>query len=109
MTPSIQGVVAYDFSPSAEVALMRAIDVAARAPQHVLHIVAAIDPHDAVVGSGLLHKVSYEAADRIQAIILENVTRTFMQREASAEVQFYVHARIGKPAVEILALAEEVG
>jgi nucleotide-binding universal stress UspA family protein len=43
---SIQVVVAYDFSASSEHALRRALEIAARAPQHVLHVVTAIDPRD---------------------------------------------------------------
>ena len=42
----IQVVVGYDFSPSAEQALLRAVDVACRAPQHTLQVIAAIDPRD---------------------------------------------------------------
>jgi len=92
----IQVVVAYDFSPSSERALARAIEVAARAPQHVLHIVAAIDSHA-------------HAADAVQRSIIENVTKAFAGRETAAEIQFFVHARIGKPAEEILAVASDVG
>jgi nucleotide-binding universal stress UspA family protein len=102
-------VVAYDFSPSSEQALARAIEVAARAPQHVLHIVAAIEPHDRLAGGGLLKGVSYETAESVQKVIIERVTKAFAGRETASEIQFFVHARIGKPATEILALASEVG
>lgn len=95
----VQVVVAYDFSPSSEQALARAVEVAARAPQHVLHIVAALEPH----------RGGYEAADAIQKSITENVAKAFAGRETASEVQFFVHARIGKPANEILDLASEVG
>jgi nucleotide-binding universal stress UspA family protein len=108
-THPVQVVVAYDFSPSSEQALARAIEVAARAPQHVLHIIAAVDPHDPAAGGGILHRVGYETADAIQKLIIENVTKAFAGREAASEVQFFVHARFGKPAAQILALAEEVG
>jgi nucleotide-binding universal stress UspA family protein len=103
----IQVVVAYDFSPSAEHALARAIEVAARAPQHVLHIVAALDPHDRALGA--LDGVTYETADRVHQVIIESVTRAFDGRPTASEVKFFVHARIGKAATEILALATEVG
>ena len=95
----VQVVVAYDFSPSAENALARAIEVAARAPQHVLHILVALDPRDP----------SYETADSVHDLIVASVTKAFAGREAAAEVKFFVHARIGKPADEILALAIDVG
>ncbi len=97
-------VVAYDFSPSSEIALARAVEVAARAPQHVLHIVAALDPH-----THPLRGVPYDHADQLQQEITERVASAFAGREATAEVRFYVHARIGTPATEILALANEIG
>jgi nucleotide-binding universal stress UspA family protein len=104
----IQVVVAYDFSPSSEQALARAIEVAARAPQHVLHIVAALDSVDRLAGPPLKH-VTHEDADAVRRSIIENVTKAFAGRETAAEVQFFVHARIGKPAVEILEVATDVG
>lgn len=107
--PFIQVVVAYDFSPSSEQALARAIEVAARAPQHVLHIVIAIDSHDPRAGGSLFHGVGYQTTDAIQQLVLEKVTKAFAGRETAAEIQFFVHARIGKPAAEILMVAEDVG
>ncbi|MBS1118215.1 MAG: UspA domain protein [Deltaproteobacteria bacterium] len=105
----IQVVVAYDFSPSSEQALARAVEVAARAPQHVLHVVAALDPHDRATSGGPFAGVTYKTAEELQKLILERVTAAFAGRPTAAEVQFFVHARIGKPAAEILRLAEEVG
>jgi nucleotide-binding universal stress UspA family protein len=100
----VQVVVAYDFSPSAEQALARAVEVAARAPQHVLHIVAALDSP-----AGRFGHITYDSADRLQRVISERATEAFAGRPTVSEVQFYVHARIGKPAAEILAVAQEVG
>ena len=94
----VQVIVAYDFSPSAEEALGRAIDVAARAPHHVLHIVAVIEHHTHV-----------ETADEIREAIKDRVAAAFAGRETASEVQFFAHARIGKPAAEIVDLAAEVG
>lgn len=105
----VQVVVAYDFSPSSEQALARAIEVAARAPQHVLHIVAVIAPHDRLHGGGPFKHVTYDEAEAVQKSIIENVTKAFAGRPTAADVQFFVHARIGKPAEEILQLASEVG
>lgn len=99
----IQVVVAYDFSPSAEEALMRAVDVAARAPQHILHIVCALDPR------AYGQHVTAQAAESIQRQASERMTAAFAGRDAEAEVQFYIHARIGHPADEILEVAREVG
>lgn len=102
-------VVAYDFSPSSEQALIRAVEVALRAPQHVLHIVGALDPHNGLASLGPLKGVTYETADRVQQLIKERVVNAFAGRPAASEVQFFVHARIGKPANEILDVAREVG
>ena len=104
----IQVVVAYDFSPSAEEALLRAIEVACRAPQHVLHVAAAIDPRQGLAISPTNH-VDYPYAQKIQEMVTERLTAGFAGRKSASEVQFFVHARIGKPADEILDLAAEVG
>lgn len=101
----VQVVVAFDFSPSSEQALARAVEVAARAPQHVLHVAVALDPHAVNPFKG----VSYDTAEEMQKLVMERVATAFAGRETAAEVQFFVHARIGKPATEILALASEVG
>src|SRR5262245_2838003 len=93
-----QVIVAYDFSSSSEEALGRAIDVAARAPHHVLHVVSVIEHHAPV-----------ETADSIREAIKDRVAATFAGRETAAEVQFFAHARIGKAATEIVSLAAEVG
>ncbi len=102
-----QFIVAYDFSPSAEEALIRAIDAASRAPQHVLHVLAAIDP-----GHGLAvlptTDVTYGYAEQIQTLVAERVTASLAGR-VGPPVHFFVHARIGGPAGEILMLAEELG
>lgn len=104
----VQVVVAYDFSPSAEEALMRAVEVACRASQHVLHVVAAIDPrHGLAVAPAAT--IDYDYAERIQRLVSERMATAFAGRSAASEVEFYVHARIGKPADEILSLAKDVG
>lgn len=100
----IQVVVAFDFSPSAEYALVRAVDVAARAPQHVLHVIATLDER-----AGMMRGISYRDADHVQQLVRERVVAAFSGRSTASEVQFFVHARIGRPAEEILQLAVEVG
>lgn len=104
----VQVVVAYDFSPSAEQALARAIDVACRAPQHVLHVVAAVDPRR---GFPIIptHSVDYVYAEKIQDMIGEHIKDTLGDRPSTTAIDFYVHARIGHPADQILDLAREVG
>jgi nucleotide-binding universal stress UspA family protein len=106
MTRRPQFIVAYDFSSPAEEALIRAIDAASRAPEHVLHIVAAIDPSH---GLAVLptRDVTYRYAQRIQDLVAERVAAALAGRDV--EVNYFVHARIGKPADEILSLAAEIG
>jgi len=103
-----QVVVAYDFSDTADVALERAVEIACRAPAHVLHFIVAIDSRR---GLGLeAHvTVNFEYAEKIQAMLLEKLRVAFEQRKHSEDPIYFVHARIGHPVEEILDLAEEVG
>lgn len=81
---------------------MRAVDVAARAPQHVLHVVSALDP-------AYGRHVTAGTAESIQEQVTERVAASFAGRDSEREVQFFVHARIGNPVAEILAVAQDVG
>jgi nucleotide-binding universal stress UspA family protein len=102
-TRPVQLVVAYDLSPSGEVALHRAVEVVARAPHHVLHVVTVLDSHAGV------HKVSYDRAEEMQRTLRDHVAAAFGNRPTTSEVQFFIHCRIGRPVEEILSLAYEVG
>jgi nucleotide-binding universal stress UspA family protein len=106
-SPHVQVVIAYDFSPSAELALQRGVDVACRAPQHVLHIITAIDARHGTPMLPTAH-VDYEYAEKVQELLADHVKRAFAGRPSVSEVQFFVHARIGHPAEEILGLCREV-
>ena len=103
-----QVVVGFDFSPSSRAALSRAIALATRAPFHVLHIACVIEPRSplpAVPGK----QVDYEYAEQVQRALAGVIEQELRAANASVRVHFYVHARIGKPAEEILQLAREVG
>jgi nucleotide-binding universal stress UspA family protein len=102
-----QIVVGFDFSISAHAALDRAITVAQRSPQDVLHVICALDPHmpNPAVPNG---PVDYQYADRIQGALAERIREELAARGAGG-IHFFVHARIGKPATEILNLARELG
>lgn len=104
----VQVIIAYDFSPSAEEAVLRGIEIACRAPQHVLHIVVAIDSRNGFPIAPTEH-VDYLYAERLQEIVTARLVAGFAGRKTASEVQFYVHARIGKPAEQILHLAREMG
>ncbi len=108
-TPHDQVVVGFDFTQSASAALDRAIALAASAPGIVLHFVCAIEPHHEVPSVPSHGPVDYRYAERVQRAMTEEVARRLRIANVVQRVQFYVHARIGKPAGEILSLAEEVG
>ena len=97
MTKS-QVVVAYDFTKQADLALERAIDLACRDPHNVLHFLTVVDSQQ-----------TYETTDRIREDLLVRLNALFSARAPGVELEFYTHARIGKPAAEILDLAKEVG
>jgi len=108
MSNTKQVVVAYDFSSAADAALDRAVEIASRAPEHVLHFVTVLDPK---VGLGLESgvKVDYTYADRVQQDLLERLGAIFTFRGPKDEVHFFVHVLIGDAASEILATANDVG
>lgn len=93
-----QVVVAYDFSKHSDIALQRAIELACRDPENILHFIAVIDTsHD------------YRTADAVQQDLLARLRAMFEARRPGVEIELYVHARLGAPVKEILGLAEEIG
>ena len=104
-----QVVVGYDFSGSGQEALSRAIALARRAPSHVLHFVCAIEPHGSIPAVPLTGKVDYLYAERVRDGLAKVVGEELAAASSSEAIHFFVHARIGKPADQILALAREVG
>jgi nucleotide-binding universal stress UspA family protein len=103
-----QVVVAYDFSGTADVALERAVDIACRAPTHVLHFIAAIDPRRGI-GHEPHGAIDLEYAEKVQSRLDEKLRAEFAQRAPSGEPVYFIHARIGHPIDEILGLADDVG
>lgn len=94
---TFQVVVGYDFSKSGREAMFRALALASRAPSHVLHFVNVLEDGD------------YRAAEVAQKAVAEVIERGLREITAPDNVHFFVHARIGKPADEILAVARDVG
>lgn len=103
-----QVVVGFDFSHSGQAALARAIGVANRAPWHVLHFVCVIDPHFAFPSLPTKH-IDIEYANRVQEELTSVVTQELKAKQITDSIHFFVHARIGKPAQEILGVAQDVG
>jgi len=104
-----QVVVGYDFSRSGGAALSRAIALAARAPFHVLHVACIVDRHSQLPGHEHRGPVDYAYTERVQQAVIDALTQELDSLGIAGGIEFYVHARIGKPADELLALAREVG
>jgi|KBSMisStaDraftv2_1062788.scaffolds.fasta_scaffold358129_2 nucleotide-binding universal stress UspA family protein len=102
-------VVGYDFSQSGRAALRRAVTLAGRAPFHVLHVVCVVDPREAIPALPSYNGVDYMYAARVQEALAAETQHELDRADVRGSVHFFVHARIGKPAPEILALAEEIG
>lgn len=110
MAPYISPVVVgFDFSHSGGAALHRAVTLAGRAPFHVLHVVCVIDPKEAIPSIPSYSGVDCMYAARVQEALAIEMQCELDRVEVSGRVHFFVHARIGKAAQEILALASEVG
>lgn len=93
-----QIVIGYDFRQASDVALSYAVEFARKDPEQVLHFVV-------VLGS----RESYREAERRRQELLTVLQEVFRVRDAPPNVQFFVHARIGDPADELLEVAEELG
>jgi nucleotide-binding universal stress UspA family protein len=103
-----QVVVGFDFGHTSEAALYRALALAARAPFHVLHFVCVIDPHHGVPAMRTRH-VDAEYAQRVHDELHERIEQELREHGTTGRVTYFIHARIGKPAEEILGAARDVG
>jgi nucleotide-binding universal stress UspA family protein len=104
-----QVVVGFDFTHSGRAALYRAISLATRAPFHVLHFVCVLDPHKGCYALPSHGPIDYAYAERVQQAVTEEVAQELRENHVADRVHFFVHARIGKPAEEILGVARDVG
>jgi nucleotide-binding universal stress UspA family protein len=102
-------VVAYDFSPTSRAVLDRAVALVARAPFHVLHFITVIDAHHGIPIVEHKGKVDFEYADQVREVMMSELGKALAAAHVDVELHFFAHARIGKPAEEILALAREIG
>jgi nucleotide-binding universal stress UspA family protein len=102
-------VVGYDFSHSGHAALHRAVTLAGRAPFHVLHVVCVVDPREPIPSIPSYNGVDYMYAARVQEALAAEIQQELDRADVRGSVHFFVHARIGKPAPEILNLAREIG
>jgi nucleotide-binding universal stress UspA family protein len=103
-----QVVVGYDFSHSGRAALYRSLALAARAPFHVLHFACILDPH-AGIAAIPTKRVDADYAQRVHDELKALIEHELRAHGTIGRVHFYIHARIGKPAKEILGVAHDVG
>lgn len=102
-----QVVIAYDFSSTSEIAFERGVELAARAPRHVLHVITVVDDAHPVAELPT-SKVDYAYTELVQARVAEKLTAAFAARAPDVKIHFIVHVRIGKASTEILGLAKDV-
>lgn len=102
-------VVGYDFSHSGHAALTRGVALAVRASSHVLHVICVIDPKSPIPSIPSYDGVDYMYAARVQEALATAVEEELGKHDIHTRIHFFVHARIGRPAEEILQLAREVG
>jgi len=89
--------------------LQRAIDLAVRAPIHALHFVCVIEPRRPIPAVPTTTGVDYQYAERVQHALTVEIEAKLREMATDSRVSFCVHARIGQPADEILAVAREIG
>ncbi len=110
MTSSTVHVVAgYDFSRTGHAALTRAVALAGRSHGHVLHVVCAIEKGEPLPSIPTHDAVDYRYAAHVQDAIAVAVQEELAAQAVTGEIEFFVHARIGKPADVLMAVAREVG
>ena len=109
MTASSNVVVGFDFSRGGRAALQRAIDLVAQTPIHILHFVCVIDPRRPIPAVPTTTGVDYQYAERVQQAVTGEVEARLRETTTDSRVSFCVHARIGHPADEILAVARDIG
>ena len=101
-------VVGFDFSQAGSAALRRALTLAKRAPFHVLHVICVAEPHQSFAALPARH-IDYPYTERVQAAAEREIESELRLIAPTPHIQYFVHARIGRAATEILALAKEVG
>jgi nucleotide-binding universal stress UspA family protein len=68
-----------------------------------------IEPHTPVANIPVDDKVDAAYAERVQEALSTEVELQLALADTDAQINFFVHARIGKPADELLQLAHEIG
>lgn len=105
-----QILIAYDFSETSALALRYALNLAAaEGREREFHFLSVLDPHSGIGLKPPSGQVDYQYAEEIQTLASKEITAAFDEVGIDRQVHTIVHVRIGDPADEILALAEEIG
>jgi len=108
-THNRQIVVACDFSEQGKGVLDAAVSLAKTHPECVLHIVAVLDPRTGLDALPPHGHVEITYADEVRDFMAAKVAETIRTANVTCDVTYFLHARIGAAAFEILGLAKEVG
>lgn len=100
-------VVGYDFSHTGHAALRRAVELAS-GEAHVLHVLCVLDRHEPLPSIPAEDGVDYRYVERVVRALDVAVRDELRATAPFADLPFHVHARIGKPANELVELAREV-
>ena len=104
-----QVVVAYDGTEGGRLVIERALDLACRAPFHILHVLAVLDSRHGLPILRPAGSVDYRYAGEVQDLLVLDLERRLSVHPGGGAVHFFVHVRIGKPAEEILDQARDLG
>lgn len=75
----------------------------------MLHFVCVIEPGTEIPAVPTEQPIDYRYADEVQRALTVEVERELRAASVTDRVQFFIHARIGKPADQILSVARDVG
>lgn len=106
-------VVGVDFSETGDLALAKALDIAARDCAE-LHVLAVVDDYSAYgqpwapVYRDVMEKSALEARERLQTHVARTVDAFMKARPGAKMGQVIVHVRVGLPADQIVRLARDV-
>ncbi len=99
-------VVGFDFSELGKLALAEALGLASLNQRTVLHILGVLDASEGLGPVRPERKSDDETTEQVQAEIKVVLEETIQKYDPS-RFRFYIHARIGEPAEEIIRLADE--
>lgn len=105
---AFQLVVGYDFSEQSKLALEQALAQCGLHASNVVHVLGVLDSRKGLGAFGSDGKVDFDTAEACQKEIDDEV-RARIDAIGGTSISHFVHTRIGNPAKELIALADETG